>query len=59
LRILTSEKQTFTTVGYGDISPVTNLGRVLVIVMILIAAMMIPIQISKLLEIMSLTSSKY
>jgi len=44
---------TFTTVGYGDISPVTYVGRGVMVCFILLGIAMLPYQIGKLVEVIS------
>ena len=44
------------TVGYGDINPTTTLSRTVVILMIVIAAILIPIQVKELTQLLSSNS---
>jgi hypothetical protein len=47
---------TLSTVGYGDITPMTPIGRVLVMLVILITIVLIPRQTNELLRLMGLQS---
>ncbi|GAM23334.1 hypothetical protein SAMD00019534_065090, partial [Acytostelium subglobosum LB1] len=48
---------TLSTVGYGDITPQTNLGRILASVMILMALMYLPLKSSELLALLNASKS--
>ncbi len=45
---------TVSTVGYGDISPVTNLGRATVIVLIILVLVLVPKQTDELISLMGM-----
>lgn len=47
---------TVATVGYGDISPSTEPSRAVVIVFILVALVLIPMQVNRLTTLLSATS---
>ena len=47
---------TITTVGYGDIAPITTLGRVVIMLMMITALVVVPRQTNKLVTLLGMTS---